>query len=116
MIELFVFVNPIGNTCLNTERLIMTALNRHAAEAHLTIIPLTNLTVVSDYLKRRHLNMHDLALRNDLTQITQQAVQDVKTASLQGMRRGRSFLMTLQHYINIEGCDYTAELVDQICQ
>lgn len=111
LLEVFMFVNPIGGVCLETERNILQSLNSHQQKARINVVPLANLQIVTDYLKRSNLDLHDLQLRNHIANITYQSLLDYKAASFQGKRRAREFLLNLQRHINKDHEKYSDELV-----
>ncbi len=107
------FVNPIGGVCLDTERNIIQSLNNHQQKERINVVPLTNLQIVTDYLKRSNLDLHDLELRNHIATITYQSLLDYKAASFQGKKKAREFLLNLQKYINKDHEKYSDELINQ---
>lgn len=113
LLEVFMFVNPIGGVCLDTESNIIQSLNNHQQKARINVVPLTNLQIVTDYLRRSNLNLHDLELRNHIANVTYQSLLDYKAASFQGKKKAREFLLNLQKHINKDHEKYSDELVNQ---
>lgn len=105
------FVNPIGGVCLETERNIIQSLNSHQQKARINVVPLTNLQIVTDYLQRSNMDLHDLELRNHIATVTYHSLLDYKAASFQGKKKARNFLLSLQKHINKDHEQYCADLV-----
>ncbi|WP_261806380.1 DsbA family protein [Lapidilactobacillus luobeiensis] len=108
MLEIFMFANPIGGLCLNTEVNIIRGLKQHKLKVQPNLVPITNMNVVTDFLKRNHLDTRDLVLRNQVMAITFQSMLDYKAASFQGNKKARAFTMSLQDHLN-EGLDCYSE-------
>lgn len=111
MWEIFIFVNPIGNRCLKTEKTIIQFTQQHKINAHFKFVALNNVYAVDDYILRNHLDIHSIALRNQITQNIHQATLYYTAATFQGNRKGRNFLMLLQDEINLKHYKFSTELV-----
>ncbi len=79
-------------------------------------IPLLNLQTITATLESHGLNPHDLALRNNASDILFQIIMDYKAALFQGRKKGRSFLLQLQQHLVCEQDEYTTELSAQIAK
>ncbi|GEL14154.1 DsbA family protein [Lapidilactobacillus concavus] len=114
MLEIFMFVNPIGGVCLETERNIINSLDYHHQKARINVVPLTNLQIVNDYLERNELDLHDLDLRNHITNVTYASLLDLKAASFQGKKKARAFILSLQKHINQQHEKYSDTLIKNV--
>lgn len=113
------FANPIGGLCLTTEVNVIRGLKQHHQKAQINLVPVTNMRVVTDYLRRNHLDVHNLDLRNQVMTITYQSMLDYKAATFQGNKKARAFMMSLQEHLNLteEGfSQYSDELIKQIVE
>ena len=57
MIEIYLFVNPIGKKCLSIEQRIIDLINKYDMKIQLRLIPIMNLKTVSEAnwrLRKRH--------------------------------------------------------------
>ncbi len=109
------FANPIGGLCLTTEVNIMRGLKQHQQKAQINLVPMTNMRIVTDYLQRNDLDVHDLALRNQVMTITYQSMLDFKAASFQGNKKARAFMMSLQEHLCQDGLSqYSDDLIHEI--
>lgn len=116
MWEVFVFVNPIGQRCLKTEQLIIDFAKKHHINAHFKFVALNNFLSMDHYLKNNNYNLHDINLRNKLTNDVYQATLYYKAATFQGNKKGRQFLINLQHAINFQSQKFTIQLMQTIAQ
>ncbi len=116
LLEIFMFANPIGGLCLNTEVNIIRGLKQHRLKVQPNLVPITNMNVVTDFLERNQLDTRDLILRNQVMAITFQSMLDYKAASFQGNKKARAFTMSLQDHLN-EGLDcYSDDLIHTIAR
>ncbi|MBO1308338.1 DsbA family protein [Enterococcus sp. 669A] len=114
MIEIYLFINPIGGRCLTIEKQVTELMKKNDLKIQLRLIPLMNLHTVSDLLTREGLSKKDIHKRNKLSDIIYSASLDVKAAQLQGKKRGRSFLMKLQEEMTEKRTPYSKELVHRL--
>lgn len=112
MLEIFLFVNPIGSRCLETEKDLLKLTSELDTETKFTFVPYVSIPVIGKYMALNQLDPHDLKERNRLTQIAYAASLDVKAASLQGKMKARNFVMALQTLINEDHCTYNEETVN----
>lgn len=116
MLEVFLFINPIGVKCREIEQRLLNIINHSEVKFQLRLVPLMNLTTVSDYIDSFEGNQNDLNLRNHLTNLIYQTAIDVKAAQMQGKKCGRDFLLKIQDEIGQKKKDYSEELVLDIFQ
>lgn len=114
MWEVFIFINPIGKSGLTVEKALINFNKKHNIAVHLTFVPLSSVQIVNNYIKYNHLNQHDLKLRNQITQNITLATHCYKAATLQGKRKSRQFLMSLQEAVDFEKRPFNIDLVKEI--
>jgi predicted DsbA family dithiol-disulfide isomerase len=110
MIEIYLFVNPLGRVCLNMEKQVLTLMKQEHKKIQLRLIPLMNLQTISSFMERKKITATDILERNKVTNDVYAASLDFKAAQLQGKKRGRDFLIALQEAVTIKGQNYSAEL------
>ncbi len=93
MIELFLFINPIGPICYDIEKEILNKLNTSRKKIHLQILPFVNLFSVGVSMDYLSMNKADLVLRNEQTDQIYAASLDYKAAQLQGKKNRAGFLV-----------------------
>lgn len=106
MLEVFLFVNPIGYRCLSIEHTLKKVISELNTEVTFTFVPYVSVPVVNTYMTFNHLDKLNLPLRNRLTQDAYAAALDFKAVSFQGRKKSRQFLMNLQYLINVEKLQY----------
>ena len=114
MIEIYLFVNPIGKKCLSIERRIIDLINEYDMKIQLRLIPIMNLKTVSEFMQRIGASEKDIQLRTELSQEIHSAALDVKAAHLQGKKRGRDFLVELQKTVGEQKQPYSKKLAIQL--
>lgn len=116
MWEVFLFVNPLGSYCLNTEQTILKFVDEHDIRAHFHFVAINNLKNVDDFMMRSNMDLSDIELRNKVTLDCYDAALTYKAATCQGQRKARQLLMKIQHAINKLGAEYNENLVEKIAQ
>lgn len=114
MIEIFLFINPIGIACYRNEKEIMAAIKASDKKVHYRFVPVTNIGSVRTDLKRRGLNNPDLSIHNVTAASMYNALKDFHSLSFINSHIARNFLMRLQKEINENHQHYSKELVYQI--
>ncbi|MFC6169320.1 DsbA family protein [Loigolactobacillus jiayinensis] len=114
MLEIYLFVNPLGEHCLEAERSVLQVAEEHHDTVHYQFLPLVNLHTVTDVMKRNRFDTHDLDMRNKIFKIIYAAALDYKAALFQGKRRGQEFLMQLQDALNFHHERYTDALISDL--
>lgn len=113
MLEVFLFVNPIGYRCLSIEHTLKKVLSELNTPATFTFVPYVSVPVVNTYMTFNHLDKLNLPLRNRLTQNAYAATLDFKAVSFQGRHKSRQFLMNLQYLINVDKQNYNQETIKE---
>ncbi|MDZ7834251.1 MAG: DsbA family protein [Alkalibacterium sp.] len=114
MIEVFLFVNPLGTTCFETEKMIESFSAERDEKVKVRFIPLLNFHTIGSKLKESE--NQTLSNRNQLYTDSFHASLAFQAASMQGKKKGRKFLMVLQDKVINEGREVTKELFAQIAE
>ncbi|MBM6741046.1 DsbA family protein [Enterococcus gallinarum] len=114
MIEIYLFVNPIGPICYQSELTLLDALSDQRKKIQLHILPIMNLHTVGISMDYLSMDRSDLGLRNQQTSQIYEASLDYKAAQLQGRKIARDFLLKLQCQVGVNKEPYSFELVKQI--
>lgn len=109
--EIYLFVNPLGKYCLETEKKFLTLISNEKEKVHFRLIPILNPKVLQHYIVQHHLPQKDLDYRNDLNNAIYSACLDVKTVQLQGRHLSRKFILSLQQQVGNLGKTYSNDLV-----
>ncbi|MBL1226454.1 DsbA family protein [Enterococcus sp. BWR-S5] len=114
MIEIYLFVNPLGKICLNIEREILKFAQTESKKIQLRLIPLVNMKTIKKLVKIHKISSTDIAERNKLFENTYSAALDFKAAQLQGKKKGRHILLNLQQLVTEESTPYSTELAEKL--
>ena len=114
MLELHLFVNPLGMRCLRCEKDVLKIDRDLNTKISHQFVPLFNMKTIDNTLKYYHLNPHDLAIRQQVSKTLNQVILDYKAALFQGRKRGRHYLLQLQSALINQGLDYNDELINKI--
>ncbi|MFO8069061.1 MAG: DsbA family protein [Alkalibacterium sp.] len=114
IIEVFLFVNPLGPTCFETERIIESFSSERDEKVNVRFIPLLNFHTIGNIIKET--DNPTLAHRNQLYTDSFYASLAFQSASMQGRKKGRNFLMALQGKVINEGKEVTKELFTEIAE
>ncbi len=114
MIEVYLFVNPLGPVCLESETNLLDFMSASEKKFQFRVMPLVNMQTIRDIMKRRGIAGNDIETRNKLFNDTYAAALDVKAIQLQGKKLGRNFLMRLQKAVGCEGIPYCRALVEEL--
>ena len=114
MLELHLFVNPLGMRCLRCEKDVLKIDRDLNTKISYQFVPLFNMKTIDSTLKYYHLNPHDLAARQQVSKTLNQIILDYKAALFQGRKRGRHYLLQLQSALINQGLDYNDELINKI--
>ena len=111
MLELYLFINPLGSTCYHAEQNILKLVELSKSKIKFKFVPLLNINSISSIMSSYGIDDCDLKKRNQISQVLFRSAIDYKAAMFQGTKRGRKFLMTIQQEIHENHRDYTDELV-----
>lgn len=111
MIEIYLFVNPLGAICLSSEKRLLNFVQTSEQKIQFRLMPLVNMQTITDVMKRYNIPKHDIEARNKLFENTYAAALDAKALQLQGKKKARKFLMQMQEEVACKKKEYTQELV-----
>ena len=114
MIEIYLFVNPLGGICLNIEKDILKLVETENRKIQFRFIPLVNMKTINHIIKVFDLPTHDIQKRNQLFEDLYSAALDYKAAQLQGKKKGRHLLLGLQQAVAVDKLPYSSELVEKL--
>ncbi|QLL70364.1 DsbA family protein [Lactobacillus sp. 3B(2020)] len=112
MIEIHLFVNPLGMKCYRCEQDVMRI--EHDLEQtkfNYQFIPLINLYTIQDTLHRYGLSANH---QQKISELLYQISLDFKAALFQGGKRGRKYLLQLQTELINHQQSYSFELATKI--
>lgn len=111
MIEIYLFVNPLGAICLSSEKRLLNFVQTSEQKIQFRLMPLVNMQTITDVMERYNIPKHDIEARNKLFENTYAAALDAKALQLQGKKKARKFLMQMQEEVACKKKEYTQELV-----
>jgi predicted DsbA family dithiol-disulfide isomerase len=114
MIEIYLFVNPLGGICLNVEKDILKLVETENKKIQFRFIPLVNMQTINHLLKRFNIPVNDIKQRNQLFENVYSAALDYKAAQLQGKKKGRHLLLGLQQAVAVDKIPYSSDLAEQL--
>lgn len=100
MLEIFLFVNPLGAQCRQAEAAVFRLQQESRQKVDLHVAMLLNFQVITDILMHHHQDPKDLNLRNLVTDAAYQVALDFKAAQLQGNQKARQLLLGEQEMFN----------------
>lgn len=116
MVEVYLFVNPLGQQCLQREYDIVRVDEQLNKQFVYQFVPLLNMQTITSTLEHHHLDSHDLKLRNEISQKMFKVVLDYKAALFQGRKKGRQFLIQLQQQVIEHGLSYCNDIATQTAE
>lgn len=114
MIEIYLFVNPLGPICLDAEMKLLEYMGTTDKKIQVRVMPLVNIHTINNILERKGIEKTAIAERNQLSEQIYSAALDAKAVQLQGKKRGRAFLMALQKAVGCDGETYDRHLVERL--
>ncbi|BAL62415.1 DsbA family protein [Melissococcus plutonius] len=114
MVEIYLFVNPLGDICLDVEKNILCLMEENNTKIQFRIIPLLNLRTINDLMKRLKIPLNDIDKHNKLSEDIYSASLDYKAAQLQGKKKGCYFLLHLQEMVTQKHIPYSTKLSEQL--
>lgn len=110
MLEMYLFINPLGGVCYQAEKNILQLMQDATEDVRFRFIPLLNMQSTQDVMKLKKLPVNDLAARNQLVSEIYRASLDFKAALFQGKKRGRAYLLNVQQQMNDRTSPYDDEV------
>ncbi|WP_165005397.1 MULTISPECIES: ClpXP adapter SpxH family protein [unclassified Enterococcus] len=119
MIEIYLFVNPLGEYCFKLEQQLLQFIEEEYGtlskeKMQFRFLPLVNLQTIGDVMQREGIAQSNLEERNKLFSTTYSAALDCKAAHFQGKKKGRRFLVKLQEAVGCKGIPYSEALAESI--
>ncbi|MDF7683682.1 DsbA family protein [Lactobacillus sp. ESL0679] len=115
MFEIFLFVNPIGIYCYETELLIKQAIDELNIDTCFNYIPITNTKVIKEDILRRRKEGQKLT---DISKYTMASFQTLRLYHAikfeYGNKKARAYLFELQQALNINFYRYSENLARKI--
>ena len=117
-LEFYLFVNPLEQQSYQAEMALIDVTHCLPIKTDLHILCYHNQRMVSQFMRQLNIADTDIAMRNFVFQTIYKAALAFKAASLQGKRKGREFLVCMQHDINSDiyrfSDSYVLELAKRI--
>lgn len=114
IIEVFLFVNPLGRTCYESEKFVEAFSAERDEKVKVRFVPILNIRSIGNLVKGNYDS--SLSNRNQLYTESYNASLAFQAASMQGRKKGRKFLMKLQQSVIKDGSAVTRELMLQIAE
>ncbi|MBA2914037.1 DsbA family protein [Limosilactobacillus frumenti] len=116
MLEIHLFVNPLGIRCFRCENDVLKMDQQLNTQIRYRFIPLFNMNTIQQTIQLYHLNQHSLITRQQVVSILNQVIMDYMAASFQGRKRGRRYLLLLQNELICQNHKYNLALVKTVAQ
>lgn len=117
MFEVFMFVNPIGTCCYQTEQTIMKTMKEADAITRYHLIPLANMKTIQSDLIRKHKCPTNLETYNHASEETFAALKDYHAIKMAyGNKLARKYCLAVQHNINDLNREYNTDLLKNLIQ
>ncbi|BDR60217.1 DsbA family protein [Lactobacillus xylocopicola] len=115
MFEIFIFVNPIGIYCYDTEVSIKTAIDDLDINSTLHFVPITNVSVIKEDIIRRKKERQRMKDLSQYTMASFQALRDYHAIKfIYGNKKARSYLLSFQQAVSRDFNHYTRNLARQV--
>lgn len=114
MLEIHLFVNPLGMRCFRCENDVLRVDQNLRTKISYQFIPVFNMQTITDTIRLYHLDPCNLTVRQEVSKVLYQVILDYKAALFQGGRRGRRYLLYLQDAMTKAGWHYSDQLAQQI--
>jgi len=114
VIEIFLYVNPLGKPCYETEKMIESFSTEREETVRVRFIPLLNFHTIGTIMREK--NDPSLENRNQLYTDSFQTSLAFQAASMQGKKKGRKFLMSIQEKVIHEGKHVSKDLFLQVAK
>ncbi|MDF7669384.1 MULTISPECIES: DsbA family protein [unclassified Lactobacillus] len=117
MFEIFLFVNPIGIYCYDTELLIKQATNELNIDTCFNYIPITNTKVISADIVRRRKDGQKLTDISKYSMASFQTLRIYHAIKLEyGNKKARAYIVELQQALNVNFNLYSENLQQKIAK
>lgn len=116
MLEIHLFVNPLGMCCFRCENDVLRVDHDLNTKISYQFIPLFNMQTIADTIDLYHLDACSLKVRQEVSTTLGQTILDYKAALFQGGRRGRQYLLRLQDVMIKKGWHYSDHLAKKVAE
>ncbi|GAX05543.1 dithiol-disulfide isomerase [Secundilactobacillus pentosiphilus] len=116
MLEVYLFINPLGSRCMKSEKCILRLADPIFGDISYQFIPLLNPQMIDQHLKATNQDCHNLNLRNKQFNLHYRIILDYKAALFQGKKKGRLFLLNLQNQLVKQAQPYSEKLVLEVAK
>ena len=104
MIEIYLFVNPLGKYCFEMEQQLLQFIEEEYGtpskeKMQFRFLPLVNLQTIGDVMQQKGISQNNLEERNHLFSMTYSAALDCKAAQFQGKKKGRQSAVMTYHIL-----------------
>ena len=115
MFEIFLFINPIGIYCYDTEKLIRNTVDELGIDVCYHYIPIANVCLVKDDIIRRRKDGQKLPDISSISTVTYEALRNYHAIKLSyGNKKARRYLYELQKHLSKDVSVYSPELFQKI--
>ena len=114
MLEIHLFINPLGTRCLNSERDVLAVERQLQTKVSYQFIQLINMNTIQQTISFYNLRHCRLKERQCISCMLYQAALDVKAASFQGGQHGRKYLVNVQKIMSDRSVSYSEQVVQKI--
>lgn len=115
MFEIFLFINPIGIYCYDTERQIRETVDKLGIDVCCHYIPIANVCLVNDDIIRRRKDAQKLPDIKSISTATYEALQNYHAIKISyGNKKARRYLYELQKHLSKDASAYTPMLLQEI--
>lgn len=116
MLDMYLFINPLGSTCYHTEQNILKLGDSLNEKINFNFVPLMNFKNINDVMCRMNIPLNNVDIRNRLSENIYHSSIDFKAASFQGKKKGRNFLLNVQQLVVNDQKDYNFETIKLAAQ
>ena len=116
LIEIFLFVDPLGKKCNNVRKIISNFKTERPERIKVRVIPMVNFSKVYRHTRRQSISLDSSIVdqNNQFSNNTYQACLAFHASAMQGKKMAHKFLEVLQEQVVEEGLPYTDELMYSI--
>ncbi|WP_129044639.1 DsbA family protein [Companilactobacillus metriopterae] len=111
MWEIFLYVNPLCSYCLNVEQSIIDFTRKNSISTQFHFITTYNMETINEYLEMKGCKLSDLDERTKCTKEIYDAALLYKSATFQGNKKARIFLMRMQDQINVQNLPFNEKTI-----
>lgn len=115
MFEIFLFINPIGIYCYDTEKQIRKTVDKLGLDVCYHYIPIANVCLVNDDAIRRRKDAQKLPDIGTFSKATYEALENYHAIKLSyGNKKAREYLYELQKKLSNDASVYNPKLLTSI--